>query len=233
MKKPVRAVLFDLDDTLWSIGPVLARAEATLYEWLRQHAPLVPQQFSIETLQARRKVLMAGNPRYQIDLWALRHAVLTEAFNICGEDLCKVDAAMDVFSRARSDVVLYDEVRSSLTRLGQRHLLGTISNGFADLAAIGLAHHFQVSIAAHQFGYAKPDREIFHAACELLHVKPVEAVYVGDDPTRDVEGAQRAGLRGVWLNRTDLLPQRGLPPQVKPDAVVSDLLELEQWLSML
>ncbi|MFC3110276.1 HAD family hydrolase [Undibacterium arcticum] len=231
MKKPVKAVLFDLDDTLWSIGPVLVRAEAALFDWMRQHAPQVPQQFSIETLQVRRKVLMAGNPRYQIDLWALRHAVLTEAFNICGEDLCKVDAAMDVFSRARSDVVLYDDVRPSLTRLGQRHLLGTISNGFADLATIGLAHHFQVSIAAHQFGCAKPDREIFHAACDLLHVAPVEAVYVGDDPTRDIAGAQGAGLRAVWLNRADLLPQRGLPPHVNPDAVVSNLFELEQWLS--
>lgn len=231
MKKPVRAVLFDLDDTLWSIGPVLARAEATLFEWMRQHAPTVPQQFSIETLRARRQVLMSGNPRYRIDLWALRHAVLTEAFNICGEDLCKVDVAMQVFSRARSDVVLYDDVRPSLTRLGQRHLLGTISNGFADLATIGLDHHFQVSIAAHQFGCAKPDREIFDAACDLLQVAPAEAVYVGDDPTRDIEGAQGAGLRGVWLNRAGLLPQRGLPPHVKPDAMVSDLLELEQWLA--
>jgi putative hydrolase of the HAD superfamily len=35
----VKAVLFDLDDTLWPIVPVIARAEQLLFDWLRQNAP--------------------------------------------------------------------------------------------------------------------------------------------------------------------------------------------------
>jgi len=65
------------------------------------------------------------------------------------------------------------------------------------------------------------------AACEALEVRPIEAVYVGDDPLLDVEGAQKAGLRAVWINRFE----RMLPAHIRPDATCTTLYELEQWLS--
>ena len=225
-KPPIKALLFDLDDTLWPIVPVIQRAEIMLYDWLALHAPGVVQQFTIDSLRARRGVLMAAEPRYQIDLWSLRHTVLTEAFIAAGEDALKVDQAMAVFSRARNEVTPFEDVLPALLRLKDRVALGSISNGFADLEAIGLAHHFQVSIAAHRMGSAKPDAAIFHAACEALAVAPSEAVYVGDDPLLDVEGAQKAGLRAVWINRFN----RTVPEHIRPDAACTTLDELEQWL---
>ena len=223
----IKAVLFDLDDTLWPIVPVIIRAEAVLYEWLQTHAPAVAQQCSIDSLRARRRELMAANPRFQVDLWSLRHAALTEAFVAGGEDVAKVEHAMTVFSEARNAVTPYDDVVPALQRLTGRVAIGSISNGSANLAAIGLAHHFSVSLAAHELGSAKPDPAIFLAACEALEVRPIEAVYVGDDPLLDVEGAQKAGLRAVWINRFE----RMLPAHIRPDATCTTLYELEQWLS--
>lgn len=230
MKTPIKAVLFDLDDTLWPIIPVLKQAEIKLHDWLAIHAPEVAQHFSIEMLRQRREVLMQAHPRYQIDLWSLRHATLTEAFQHVNLDLdlSKVDQAMAVFSNARNAVTPFDDVAPGLAQLNQRVMVGSISNGFADLQAIGLAHHFRVSIAAHTFGRAKPDPMIFHTACEALGVAPTEAVYVGDDLTLDVDGAQKAGMRGVWMNRFE----RNLPEHVRPDAVCTTLHELNHWLTM-
>ena len=228
MNQPlIKAVLFDLDDTLWPIVPVIIRAETVLHEWLLTHAPSVAQKFTIDSLRARRGALMAANPRYQIDLWALRHALLTEAFIVSGEDAAKVDLAMVVFSQARNAVTPFDDVVPTLQRLNGRVALGTISNGFADLDAIGLAHHFQVSVAAHRLGSAKPDPAIFHAACDALEVKPAEAVYAGDDLLLDVEGAQKAGLRAVWINRFE----RSAPEHIQPDAVCTSLYEMEKWFN--
>jgi FMN hydrolase / 5-amino-6-(5-phospho-D-ribitylamino)uracil phosphatase len=230
MKKPVKAVLFDLDDTLWPIAPVISRAEALLHDWMAQHAPKVPQQFSIEQLRAHRIALMATEPRYQFDLWALRHASLHTAFSHVGENTAMVDAAMAVFAKARNAVTLFDDVLPGLQRLHGQVTLGSISNGFADLEAIGIAHHFKVSLAAHRFGCAKPAAEIFHAACSALEIAPAEAVYIGDDLLLDVEGAQKAGLRGIWLNRTGLPSQQTLPVHIRPDAIFTSLHELEDWL---
>ena len=227
---PIKAVLFDLDDTLWPIVPVIIRAERLLFNWLREHAPAVAASYSIEEMRARRVALMKAEPRYAINLAALRHAVLSEVFVACGENAAAVDTAMEIFNTARNEVQPYPDVHPVLSSLCRRVALGSVSNGVADLGAIGMSHYFSASIAAHEFGSAKPDPAIFRAACEALQVAPQEAVYVGDDPLLDVEGAQKAGLRGVWLRRDDL-PLRSMPGHVQPDAVCGSLHDLDEWLT--
>jgi len=49
----------------------------------------------------------------------------------------------------------------------------------------------------------KPHPSIFSAALQLVNVAPAEAVMVGDSLRHDVEGAMRAGMRGVLLHRGD------------------------------
>ncbi len=223
---PVRAVIFDLDDTLWPLLPLITRAEQTLFDWLQQHVPAVTRQHSIQSLRAVRAELLPTNARFEYDLWALRKAVLTRVFTLAGEDLTMIDPAMQIFSHARNQVSLFPDALPVLTQLGKNFRLGSISNGFADLAAIGLAEHFGVSLAAHQFGCAKPDARIFLAACAALEVEPHQAVYVGDDVLIDVQGAQQAGLRTVWINRSGKVA----PPDLQPDAECRDLSAVLHWL---
>ena len=223
---PVKAVLFDLDDTLWPIEQVIRDAETAMHRWLQIHSPAVAENWSIERLRARRTILMQENPHFRVNLWAVRHAGLQEAIAECGADPTHADGAMTVFVDARNAVTPFDDVAPGLGSLQKKFLLGSVSNGFADLSKIGLAHHFGTSVAAYCFGRAKPDPSIFHAACDALAVKPHEAVYVGDDIDLDVIGAANAGMRTVWINRFG----RALPPHAKPDAVCTDLFELESWL---
>jgi putative hydrolase of the HAD superfamily len=223
---PIKAVLFDLDDTLWPIMPVIQNAELVLWDWLRANAPATVSRFTIDSLRARRMALLPTNPRYQFDVWSLRHTILREAFTECGDDPALADAAMKVFSQARNQVTPFDDVLPSLQRLRSKFTLGTISNGFADLDAIGLAPHFTISIAAHSIGIGKPDPAIFLHACEQLGMEPAHTVYAGDDLHLDIEGAQKAGLRAVWINRFE----RTAPPHIAPDAVCTSLTILEDWL---
>ncbi len=223
-----RAVLFDLDDTLWPIAPVILEAEQILFAWLRQHAPRVAQHFTIDTLRQARLELLARQPEFQLDLGALRRAGLIAAFEQAGEDAGKVELAMTEFFAARNAVIPYDDVLPGLLRLKGRVRIGSVTNGNADLQTIGLARHFDASVAAPAFGVAKPDVKIFLEACRLLDVAPQEAVYVGDDLRLDVYGAQRAGLRAVWMNRTGQVNY--LPNEVRPDAEVSSLDGLLDWL---
>jgi HAD superfamily hydrolase (TIGR01549 family) len=223
-----KAVLFDLDDTLWPIGPVIEQAERQVWAWLEQHAPAVAAAHSIDSLRQARMDKLASEPHFHLDLAALRRAGLLDAFAACGADAGRVDEAMAVFAAARNLVAPYADVLDGLERLGRRVLIGSISNGNADLAAIGLDHHFKVSVAAHSFGQAKPEPGIFLAACVELGVEPHQAVYVGDDVLLDVRGAQQAGLRAVWLNRTG--STRHLEHGVVPDAICANFDELLDWL---
>jgi HAD superfamily hydrolase (TIGR01509 family) len=236
-----KAILFDLDDTLWPIGPTIVAAEQKLFGWLELHAPALARAHTIGSLRAARLALLAAEPAYQLDLLALRRAALRAAFEAAGEDLTKVEAAITLFQAARNLVIPYPDVVPGLAKLGRHTLLGSISNGNADLAVIGLAPHFKVSLAAHQLGVSKPDPAIFHAACAALSVAPSEAVYVGDDLRLDVAGAQNAGLRAVWLKRdaiatatatataTTMAPALA-PAVITPDAICTSFDELLGWL---
>lgn len=226
-----KAILFDLDDTLWPIAPVIVQAEDSLFNWLREHAPRVAERFTIEGLREARLALLARQPEFHLDLGKLRRAGLHAAFQEAGEDAEKVELAMLHFFAARNAVTPYDDVLpglEQLRRLPGGLLVGSITNGNADLQSIGLSHHFKVSVAAHELGVAKPDAAIFLEACRQLGVAPEEAVYVGDDVLLDVQGAQRAGMRAVWMNRTG--SRRHLEHAVVPDAIVRDVGELLDWL---
>lgn len=225
-----KAVLFDLDDTLWPIAPVILEAEKLLYAWLGQHAPRVVERFTIDSLRQARLELLAARPEFGIDLGALRQAGLVAAFEQVGEDAGKVALAMTEFFTARNAVTPYADVVPGLQRLRQHVLVGSVTNGVADLQTIGLAHHFQASVAAREFGRAKPDPGIFLAGCAALGVQPSDTLYVGDDLLLDVQGAQRAGLRAAWMNRTGKPNQ--LAHEVAPDVEVASLDALLDWLDL-
>jgi 2-haloalkanoic acid dehalogenase type II len=226
----IKAVLFDLDDTLWPVAPVIQYAESALYDWMAIHTPAVVQHYSIEQLRASRNALVKTNPRFEYDLWALRHTLLSKVFAELGEDPEKAHHAMAIFANARNQVTLYEDVLPALSKLSEHVVLGTISNGFADLQAIGISAHFRVSLAAHSFGCAKPDPRIFMAACAKLNLTPEQVIVVGDDLLLDVHGAQQVGMHGVWINRHHVDLQSTPHSHVRPDAIVTNLHEIIKYL---
>jgi len=98
---PPKAILFDLDDTLWPIAPVIAAAETLLHDWLATHAPRVAQQFSIEVLRQHRLAMLNAQPHFHGNLIELRRAGLLSAFEAAGEDPALVDGAIVHFLAAR------------------------------------------------------------------------------------------------------------------------------------
>jgi putative hydrolase of the HAD superfamily len=122
---------------------------------------------------------------------------------------------------------LFDDVHRCLEGLRDRDLqIGLITNNEgvhqrAKLAIVGLDQLVDVIVISQEVGVAKPDARIFAHACQLLEVRPEEALHVGDNPYADAEGAHLAGLRAVWLDRRE--EHDGA---VRPYAVIQGLHEL-------
>ena len=226
----IHALFFDLDDTLWPITPVIVQAEQVLFAWLAAHAPRVAASYSIDMMRQQRIQLMQARPELAIDLQALRYQALLDTFLRCDEDSALVTAAMQVFNQARNQVQLFDDVAHCLPHLAKLVKLGSLTNGAADLEAIGLAHHFEVSLSAHKIGKAKPDPHVFLLACEALKLQPEQVAYIGDDLRLDVEGAQKAGLTGIWLNRQHQQAPTELG-HIQPDVTFTNLHDLVGWLT--
>ncbi len=219
----MRAIAFDLDNTLWDVEPVLARAEARLHAWLAEHAPRITAALTAADMRAAREALARREPHNAHDFTYLRTAALAGHAREHGYDAALAGRAFEVFLAARCEVDLYADVLPGLARLGQRYRLGSLSNGNADLGRIGLGHLFRVSLNARQIGAAKPDPRTFMRLAQELGVTPGELLYVGDDPLLDVRAARRAGLRSAWMNRTGHSWPADLEP---PDLAVRDCAEL-------
>jgi len=211
----IRAVTLDLDDTLWAIAPAIERAEQRLDQWLRQRYPEVAQRYPIPALRTLRDQVAEARPDLAHDFTAQRQLSLRTAFvDSLGSDFDDLDAVVRAafveFQHGRHEIEPYPEVLDALDRLASLLPLAALTNGNADLERLGLSRHFRFSLNARDFGCAKPDPAIFHAACERLDCEPAQVLHAGDDIEADVIGAHRAGLRSAWIDRHG---QRQAPPE--------------------
>ena len=225
----IRAVAFDLDNTLWDVGPVIERAESRVHAWLIEHCPRIPERVSLADMRAARELLAREEPHNAHDFTYLRVASLARHARECGYDEEVALRAFEVFFTARNEVELFADVRPGLERLRSRFPLATLSNGNADLARIGLSEFFVLSLNARQIGIGKPHPRCFQRLAEGLGVRPHDILYVGDDPVLDVAAAREAGLSTVWVNRFD---QRW-PGEIEPaDIRVTDFAQLAESLGV-
>ena len=192
---------FDLDDTLWPVGPVIAAAERELLSWLRERHPEIVSGHDLESLRALRNGVAQRFPERSHDLTFLRHRALKDLFGAAAHAESLADAALEVFFSARNRVEFYDDVRPALSRLRDRYRLFAISNGNADLHRCGIGDLFAGHVTAIAAGAAKPDARIYAALLEMAGVEAAQVLHIGDDPLADVIGATRAGMQAVWVNR--------------------------------
>ena len=219
----IRAIIFDLDDTLWDCPPVILRAEHALHDFLRRRYPRVTGRHDLDSMRALRVQIAREHPAMRHDFTWLRLESLRRHAREAGYPESMATEAFEVFYAARNDVVLFPDVRPALERLARDYRLFAVSNGNANLRAIGLDPYFEATLAAREAGMLKPDRRIFARLLDRAGLRAAEAAHVGDDPHADVEGARSAGVLPVWLNRRSLAWPRETPA---PPVVIASLDEL-------
>jgi FMN hydrolase / 5-amino-6-(5-phospho-D-ribitylamino)uracil phosphatase len=230
----IRAITLDLDDTLWPFAPIGARIEQVLDDWLRIHSPRTAERFPISAMRVLREQVFDAHPHLLHDMSALRRLTLERAFIESDVAPSRVqeftDTAYDVFYAERNRVECYPDAIDALTRISAKLPVAALSNGNADLVAIGLDHHFAFQLGAREHGAAKPDPGIFLAACERLGYAPNEVLHVGDHIEMDVLGAARAGLRTAWVQRDDAHHPHWPHDDLVPDLIVPDMAALADLL---
>lgn len=223
----LRLISFDLDDTLWAALPVIMAAEAELHAWLSRHFPTLAELHSVESMRAHRRHLRDTRPELGHDIGRLRRysldALAREAGLSAQESERLILGAYAIFLRSRHRVTLYPDVDPVLSQLAGDFCLGALTNGNAEVFRLALGRHFQLSLSPVESGWSKPHAAPFQLLLNLAKVEPHQALHIGDDPTCDVDGARRAGLHAVWLNRDGRLWPDHLPP---PAHEISDLYSL-------
>jgi FMN hydrolase / 5-amino-6-(5-phospho-D-ribitylamino)uracil phosphatase len=199
----VKAISLDLDETLWPIMPTIIRAEQLTNEWIAENAPAVTAKFDNKAMRALREQLQLQDPIRKIDLLKARRDTLLHAFDRVGESREKALIALDVFVQARQVVTLFDDALGFLEAVSRRFPVAALSNGFADVHAVGIGQYFKTSVSAHLVGIAKPERRIFDLTAQALGVANSDVLHIGDDFELDVQGALAAGMQAYYVSRPE------------------------------
>jgi len=143
----------------------------------------------------------------------------------------------------RPALTLHDDADKAIARCVQARLAtGLVSDGYLDVqrgkvASLRLTEKLTTIVLSDEFGRAfwKPATKPYLTAVERLGVSPEEAVYVGDNPRKDFEGARRSGLKSVRVRRTDGLysSEEAASRDAEPDREVSTLMDLHEVLATL
>lgn len=115
------------------------------------------------------------------------------------------EALADAYREKVADsLVAVEGVPGLLADLREEYALGLLTNGPSDAQQSKLDRFdwvdiFDAVVITGNLDAGKPDERAFRAVLDDLGVEPHEAVYVGDDPEADVEGAKNAGLYAVHV----------------------------------
>lgn len=198
---PFRAVVFDLDGTLFDHHGA-SRAAVDSFVTAQGVDPtdeIREAWFSAERQQFEE--FRAG----RITFAEQRRRRLRQALPSLGRAVPADDDALDelfghyvrAYRRAWRAFSDSWSVLEALRRAGLR--IGILTNGNEDqqldkLESLGLAALVDVVCTSERLGVAKPDARAFHAVAAELGIRPTDCLFVGDDPEHDIAGATAAGM---------------------------------------
>ncbi len=204
----LKAVLFDVDFTLFRPGPELG-PEGYRRIGERHGLALDPERYEDARLRAVEEVQQHPELVHDEEVWiAFTEQIMLGMGGEAGR--CRNCAVDMVREWERHDnFSLYEDALPVLDDLRRRGLrIGLISNGQRDLAEFALHHALDVDVTVGSLahGRIKPHPSIFETALAELEVEPAEAVMVGDSYEDDIEGARSLGMRAILVDREGLYP---------------------------
>jgi HAD superfamily hydrolase (TIGR01549 family) len=203
-----RAVLFDLDDTLFDHQAASRRALRVVHdahdllrhvpfnEFERAHAAFL-EELHLDVIAGTRGIDDARIERF-------RRLFLAAGAGEGDVDLPAVAANYrGAYLGARQAI---DGALALLTALKPRVRIGVVTNNLVNeqrdkVTRLGFAPFVDALTVSEEAGASKPDPAIFRLALDRLDTAAEDAVMVGDSWAADIEGALAAGIRPIWFNR--------------------------------
>ncbi|MGD0175172.1 MAG: HAD-IA family hydrolase [Anaerolineales bacterium] len=219
--KNLKAVVFDLDDTLYPEREYIRSGFRAVGEWAEQRLGL-----SQAIVRAELQALFDAEFRGDTFQWWLSERGLPES--LLGE-------MVRIFRTHTPRIVLSPDAERVLYELKPGYRLGLVTEGRrenqqAKIRALGLERWFSavVILGEEERTEWKPSRKPFDWMLGMLSVAGEEAVYVGDNPRKDFRGAREAGMATIRIRRPEGLHARDEPasPADAPDREIESLERL-------
>lgn len=223
--KGITTIVFDADGTLWDFEGVMHHAMGIVLSRLEWRIPSILGHLSVDGMLALREEVAVelkkerGWTHEYIRFESFRRTMAT--VGIVDDTLAR--EMTDLYLKHRfEDIKLFDDVVPVLNVLQDRYTIGLLTNGNTEPDRCGLSGRFGFTVFSQEYGFEKPDPRLFEAAIQRAGCRRDQIVNVGDSLETDVDGAKRAGVAAIWLNRKGKRNNTG----VEPDYEITSLTEL-------
>lgn len=236
------AVIFDFGETIVHLGKTMKELSSLCHQsmtnYLKSKGLNVSYDRVVEISDGIYNAYLrfAGKSFIELDSTQIYPVILYKlgAAEYDDEDL--VSGAIEGFySPIVDNYCLFEDAKSVLEALKKKNLkIGLVSNNHSTdyhvrlLKKHDLESYFDSIVVSSMIGIRKPHERIFQHCLTQLNVKPENAVFIGDHPILDIQGAKNAGMRCIWIKRKDW---KEAP--VKPDWTVGSLSEVEEIINTL
>lgn len=203
-RAPLKAIFFDIDDTLFSTTHFAHRARTAAVEAMRRYGLRMPADHLLRELL---EVISEFSTNYDHHFEKLLLRLPPRSYDGVNPAIL-VAAAVRAYHDAKlSWLRPYPEVVPVLKKLAGTDLIrGVITSGLVvkqseKLLRLSLYEYFTPTaiFISDQIGISKPNPKLYQRACEEVGLRPSEAMYVGDHPTHDIDPSHVAGMITVHL----------------------------------
>lgn len=230
--KNYQHIFFDLDHTLWDYDRNVTESLSELYQIfdIQNHGIASFDQF-FEAFHQVNFQLWDWYNIGKINKENLRKERFPRIFAFAGvENWVIPDHFEEEFmSRTSSKSHIFPYAKEILTYLKQKYKLHVITNGFDEsqakkMRSAGLSEFFDLVVTSETTGHKKPDPRIFYYTMDQLQTFSEHCLMVGDNPSSDILGAQRAQIDQVFFN------PEGKKIDLNPTYTIAHLRQLEDLL---
>jgi putative hydrolase of the HAD superfamily len=230
----IKAMTFDLDDTLYDNWPYIVEAEKGLLNFIATEYPN-SSHLSKDDWQQYKRSALRDDPELFSDMGDLRRIVLRKGLEESGyrdrELEEAVQACFDWFYFERSNFTVGEAERQMLAKLAEHLPLIAITNGNVNTQQIGIDDYFQTVLKASRQRPMKPHRHMFDEAASILKIERSSILHVGDNLEKDVLGATNAGFSSAWHACDRPMKLKNEAVQVLPNVELRQLPELLTFIN--
>lgn len=230
-----------MDDTLYALANTNAQIEAEVKAvayYAKKHPGLETLSVFDIYKKARKKSDIENIWPPEFINGQLWYAEFLKTEGLYDKDLADKMTAV-YWSTLLEKIELYYDLSFVLEKLTEKYQLGIITNGrraFQEdrLKALGLHDLFKNKIVcSDDVGIDKPHPKIFEEGLKLMKAHKDETVMVGNSLADDIAGANKAGIKSIWLRRGRAFYKEPEDILEEPDAVIIDFFDLEEEIERL
>lgn len=232
-RKTIQAILFDIDDTLFSTTAFAQTARRNAIQAMMAHGLRGKEE---ELLKELREVISEFSTNYEhhFDKLLLRLPRASEGINRAILVAAAVGAYHDTKFR---ELKVYDDVAEVLRELRAKTKirLGIITAGLEvkqaeKIVRLGIYEHLdpKAIFISDRIGISKPNVKLYQRACEEMGLAPQEIMYIGDNPENDIFPPKKLGMITCWHRRVTKYSLSASQPQ--PDYQIRNFHELRDIL---